>query len=59
MTQDPHLFRAYMEITGGLALPQEVLTRPGLVERARELAEGRSMPPSPRPTRDQLLTMLS
>jgi hypothetical protein len=59
LTLDPDVFRAYMEITSGLALPQEVLARPSLAARVRELAEGQSIPPPPGPTRAELLTMLT
>jgi flavin-dependent dehydrogenase len=39
MTYDPSLFRAYLEIVSLLALPQEVLARPGLVDRIMAVAD--------------------
>jgi 2-polyprenyl-6-methoxyphenol hydroxylase-like FAD-dependent oxidoreductase len=58
MQHDPDLFRAFMEIVGCLALPQDVLTRPGLAERVLELAANHEAPPPPGPTRDELLRLL-
>ena len=53
------MFRAYLEMVFALALPQEVLSRPGFAERAREVADGRPLGPPPGPDRVELLRMLS
>src|SRR6185437_388588 len=45
--RDPDVYRALMEIVGVLALPQEVLARPGLAERVLELAAEDGAPPPP------------
>jgi hypothetical protein len=50
--KDPELLRAVLGITGVLALPEEVLSRPGLFEKVVELARGVTMTP-PR-ERDEL-----
>jgi flavin-dependent dehydrogenase len=57
--QDADVFRAFLEISGVLALPQEVLARPGLRERILELAEGQQSPPVAAPSRSQLLEMMA
>lgn len=56
--RDPDAFRASLEIAFCLALPQEVIERPGMREAA-----SRSVPASPRaargPDRQQLLRLLA
>jgi len=56
---DPDVFRALLEMTYVLTLPQEILSRPGFAERVSELAAGRTPTPPPGPTRPDLLAMLS
>ena len=55
---DPDMFRAFLEMTFLLALPQEIFSRPGFAERARDIAGDRSPAPPPGPTRPDLLAML-
>lgn len=56
---DPGMFRAYLEMVFALALPQEILSRPGFAERVREVADGHPLGPPPGPARAELLRMLS
>ena len=52
MLYDADVFRAFIEIVGLLALPQEVLSRPGLAERIMEVAadhDESSFPARPAP----------
>jgi 2-polyprenyl-6-methoxyphenol hydroxylase-like FAD-dependent oxidoreductase len=59
MVYDPDLFRAYIDIRALLALPKEVMARPGLTDRIREIAAAHS-PPAPRgPSREDVLRMLA
>ena len=57
MGRDPDVFRAGLEITGCLALPQEVFARPGMAERVLEAAAAAG-PPPPAPTREQVLQLV-
>jgi 2-polyprenyl-6-methoxyphenol hydroxylase-like FAD-dependent oxidoreductase len=59
MRHDADVFRGFMDITSCLALPQEVLARPGLAERVSELAAAHDPPPPPGPDREQLLALLA
>jgi 2-polyprenyl-6-methoxyphenol hydroxylase-like FAD-dependent oxidoreductase len=57
-TYDADVFRALLETVQCLALPQEVLQRPGMMDKVDRYA--RSEPPSvPGPDREQLLSMLA
>jgi 2-polyprenyl-6-methoxyphenol hydroxylase-like FAD-dependent oxidoreductase len=56
---DPDMFRAFLEMTYALALPQDIVSRPGLAERARQVADGRAPTLPPGPARAELLGMLS
>ncbi|MBV9328984.1 MAG: FAD-dependent monooxygenase [Chloroflexi bacterium] len=58
MLYDASLFRAYLEITSLLALPREVFSRPGIVDRIMELADIHPPAEPPCPTREELVTML-
>ncbi len=58
MQSDASLFRAGLEITSLLALPQEVLSRPGLAERILEVAELQAPAQPSGPSRQELLRML-
>ena len=55
---DPDAFRAFLEVALCLALPQEVLERPGMREKA-ERAGREPQPPAPGPDRQQLLRLLA
>jgi 2-polyprenyl-6-methoxyphenol hydroxylase-like FAD-dependent oxidoreductase len=65
MMLDADIFRAALEITNCVSLPQEVFTRPGMAERIVELAEehgsdnGRLSGHLPGPCRQQLLEIVS
>ena len=56
---DPDVFRGFLDIMSCLALPQEVMARPGFAERVSELAAAHDAPPPPGPTREQLLALLA
>ncbi len=59
MLYDADLFRAFLEINSLLALPEDVLARPGLADRIVEVA-GTHQPPVPRgPSREEVLRMLA
>jgi flavin-dependent dehydrogenase len=55
---DPDLFRAFLETVLCVALPQEVLQRPGVQEKLEESGDVES-PPTPGPDREQLLALLA
>ena len=59
MAFDPELLRAGLEVVGCLALPQEVLARPGVVDRVVELVEANPPQPAPGPTREELLRLIA
>jgi 2-polyprenyl-6-methoxyphenol hydroxylase-like FAD-dependent oxidoreductase len=59
MAYDADVYRAGMEITGCLTLPEEVFARPGLAQRVLALAGERTLPSWPGPGRQQLLELLS
>ncbi len=54
---DPDLFRGLIETVVCVALPQEVLQRPGVQEKIESLAAVEALP-FPGPDREQLLTLL-
>ncbi|MBO0806917.1 MAG: FAD-dependent monooxygenase [Actinobacteria bacterium] len=56
---DASLFRALAEIIGMLAAPAEVLSRPGLADRALAAADGQAPPAPPGPSRAEVLAMLA
>lgn len=56
--QDPVVFRALLETVLCLALPQEVLQRPGMTDRINSAANGAPVR-IPGPDRNQLLRLLS
>jgi 2-polyprenyl-6-methoxyphenol hydroxylase-like FAD-dependent oxidoreductase len=58
MTRDPDVFRAGLEITSCLALPQEVFTRPGMAQRVLEAAGG-EVARLPGPDRAQVLELVA
>ena len=56
---DADIFRAMMETVTMLALPKEVLARPGLRDRIVAVADGRDAMVVPGPSRDDLLRLLA
>ena len=56
---DADLFRALLSIRSCLALPEEVLARPGLAERVLELSGDAGPAPRLGPDRAQLLALLN
>jgi hypothetical protein len=56
---DQDLFRALLEIIGCLALPAEVFSRPGLVERVLQVASEHEPAPVPGPDRERLMRLVS
>jgi 2-polyprenyl-6-methoxyphenol hydroxylase-like FAD-dependent oxidoreductase len=59
MMHDATLFRAFLEINALLALPQEVMARPGIVDRIMSIADIQEPVPLPGPSRPELLRMLA
>lgn len=60
MGRDAELFRAGLEITSCMTLPQDVFARPGLAERVLELsADADALRPPPGPGREELLRLLA
>ena len=59
MMVDPDAYRAFLELTFMLALPEDLVARPGFAAHARNIAA--ALPPAqfPGPTRQELLAMLS
>jgi hypothetical protein len=58
-TYDADLFRALLEINALLALPQDVLARPSLADRIRDVAGSHEAVAPPGPSREALLQMLA
>jgi hypothetical protein len=59
MMYDADLFRAANEMRSLLAFPQEVMARPGLVDRILEVAGTHEAVTPPGPSREELLHMVS
>jgi 2-polyprenyl-6-methoxyphenol hydroxylase-like FAD-dependent oxidoreductase len=59
MGRDADVFRAGLEITGCLALPEEVFARPGLAQRVLALAADGNGAPQWGPDRQQLLRLVA
>jgi hypothetical protein len=59
MMYDADLFRAAVEMRSLLALPQEVMARPGVVDRIMEVADAHQAVTPPGPSREELLHMLA
>jgi len=59
MLHDAELFRAALEITSLLALPREVMARPGLADRIMAMAGRHEAAPPPGPSRDELLRLVA
>ena len=56
---DPDLFRASTEFVTCLARPEELMARPGFVDRVLEVAKGKEPFQPPGPTRAELLALVS
>jgi hypothetical protein len=56
---DADLFRASTELRSMLALPQEVMARPGVVDRIMEVAGTHEAVTPPGPSREELLHMVA
>ena len=59
MGLDADVFRAALEITNCLALPQDVFARPGMAERVLTAAAGANGAGPPGPTRDQVIKIVA
>jgi len=59
MMYDADVFRAAVETRSLLALPQEVMARPGLVDRIKEVASNHEPVIPPGPSREELLRILA
>jgi 2-polyprenyl-6-methoxyphenol hydroxylase-like FAD-dependent oxidoreductase len=59
MAFDADLFRAGIEIYTLLALPEEVMSRPGIAERVKEMANTHQPMTPPGPTREELLRIVA
>lgn len=59
MMYDADLFRAALEIVSLLALPQEIMARPGVVGRIMEVASNHEAVMPPGPSRAELVRMLA
>ncbi len=57
--KDPELFRAFLEIVGVLACPDDVLARPGVFDKVVELGANWRDAPVLAPTRDELLAIVA
>ena len=55
---DPVMTRAFGDIMGCNALPDEVLAQPGVFERVLELGEGPAPEPAPGPDRERVLELV-
>jgi 2-polyprenyl-6-methoxyphenol hydroxylase-like FAD-dependent oxidoreductase len=56
---DAECSRAFAEVFSVLALPQEIMARPGMIEKVMAAAEGRDMPETPGPTREEVLKVIA
>jgi len=56
---DPEVARGFAEMLSVLALPQEFMARPGMFEKVMNAAEGRELPDTPGPSREETLKILS
>ncbi|HEX3842681.1 MAG TPA: FAD-dependent oxidoreductase [Acidimicrobiales bacterium] len=57
--RDPDVFRAFLDIVGVLALPEDVFARPGIFEKVIELGADWRNEEAIGPNRDQLMAMAS
>jgi 2-polyprenyl-6-methoxyphenol hydroxylase-like FAD-dependent oxidoreductase len=56
---DTDVARASLEVFGCLTLPQDVLARPGMIDKVLAASEGRAAPQTPGPSRAELVELLS
>jgi 2-polyprenyl-6-methoxyphenol hydroxylase-like FAD-dependent oxidoreductase len=59
LRHDADVFRGFLDVMTCLALPQEVMARPGFAERVSEIASAHEAPPPPGPDREGLLALLA
>ena len=59
MLYDPDVFRAFLEIISMLALPEDIMARPGFNEHLAKSAAGREFFEMPGPSRGDLLQSLT
>jgi len=59
MMVDPDAYRAFLELTFMLAMPGDLVSRPGFADHVRNIAAAMPPPPPLAPTRQELLAMLS
>ena len=59
MAYDPEAYRAFLDIAGVIALPQDVLARPGLVDKVLSIADSRPPLLAPGPSREELLQLVA
>lgn len=59
MAYDPEAYRAFLDITGVIRLPQEVFTRPGLVDRIMSIAQSEPPLRAPGPSREELMQLVA
>ncbi|MBV9580584.1 MAG: hypothetical protein JO057_18535 [Chloroflexi bacterium] len=59
MMYDAELFRAFLEINSLLALPRDVMARPGMAARIMEVAAEHPPEPLPGPSREELLRLVA
>ncbi len=57
--KDPEMLRSLLDLVGVLALPEEVMGRPGVFERVVELGSGWRDDPLPGPSREELLALVA
>jgi 2-polyprenyl-6-methoxyphenol hydroxylase-like FAD-dependent oxidoreductase len=57
--RDADLYRAFLEMRTLLTPPDELLARPGMIDRINEVAAGRQPLPPPGPSRTEVLALLS
>jgi 2-polyprenyl-6-methoxyphenol hydroxylase-like FAD-dependent oxidoreductase len=58
-TADPDLLRAFLTIAGVLELPNDVLARPGIMDKVIELGAGYRDADVPAPNRDELVEIVA
>jgi len=58
-SKDPEIFRALLETLGVLSYQDEVMARPGMAEKVRELGANWRDEPTLAPTRDELLAIVN
>jgi len=59
MAYDPEVYRAFIDIAGVIDLPQDVFSRPGLVDRIMAIAQSQPPLQIPAPTRQELMKLVA